>query len=112
MAYPFRTNTNEGTRWIDAAGKRIHVYTAQWDDTLRADPGVQAVLQPPPPRRSFAPAQAADSASLEGCSVRMVYRTPLRECRACVEVGELRVDYDFDAKRQFVAQQVAQAAAP
>lgn len=112
VAYPFRANTNEGTRLIDAAGKRIDVDTVQWDDTLRADPGVQAVLQAHPQAIPFAPAQAAGSTPLDGGGVRMVYRTPLRECHACAEVGELRIGYDFDSKRQFVGQQVVPAATP
>lgn len=45
VEYPFRANTNEGTRLVDASGKRIDVDAVQLDDTLRADPAVQALLK-------------------------------------------------------------------
>lgn len=106
VAYPFRANTNEGTRLIDAGGKRIDVDTVQWDDALRADPGVQALLQAHPQATPFAPAQAAGSTSLEGGGVRLLYRTPLRDCHACASAGQLQIGYDFDARRNFIGQQV------
>lgn len=110
VAYPFRANTNEGTRLIDAGGKAIDVDTVQLDDTLRADSGMQALLQAHPQATPFAPAQAAGTTPLEGGGVRMLYRTPLRECHACADVGQLQVGYDFDAKRHFVGQQVVPVA--
>lgn len=112
VAYPFRANTNEGTRLIDAAGKRIDVDTVQLDDTLRTDPGVQAVLQAHPQAIPFAPAQAAGSTPLDGGGVRMVYRTPLRECHACADVGQIQIGYDFDRTRHFIGQTVVPVAAP
>lgn len=112
VAYPFRANTNEGTRLTDAAGKRIDVDTVQLDDTLRADPGVQAVLQAHPQAIPFAPAQAAGSIPLDGGGVRMVYRTPLRECHACADVGQIQIGYDFDGTRHFIGQTVVPVAAP
>ncbi|MBT2766835.1 hypothetical protein J7J08_04235 [Stenotrophomonas sp. ISL-67] len=108
--YPFRANTNEGTRLIDASGKRIDVDNLQLDDTLRADPGVQALLTTDPQATPFAPAQAAGSAPLDGGGVRLLYRTPLRECHACVDVGTVQIGYDFDAKRNFIAQQAVPSA--
>lgn len=92
-AYPFRANTNEGTRLIDVGGKRIDVDTVQLDDTMRADPGVQALLKVHPQAMPFAPAQAAGS-------------TPLRDCHACANAGHVQIGYDFDAKRNFIGQQV------
>ncbi|MCF7752679.1 hypothetical protein KQ945_18110 [Bacillus subtilis subsp. subtilis] len=112
VAYPFRANTNEGTRLIDAAGKRIDVDTVQLDDMLRADPGVQAVLQAHPQAIPFAPAQAAGSTPLDGGGVRMVYRTPLRECHACADVGQIQIGYDFDGTRHFIGQTVVPVTAP
>ncbi|MGV6493221.1 hypothetical protein ACTUVK_003427 [Stenotrophomonas rhizophila] len=112
VAYPFRANTNEGTRLIDAGGKRIDVDTVQLDDTLRADPGVQALLNAHPQATPFAPAQAAGGTPLEGGGVRLVYRTPLRECHACADVGQLQIGYDFDATRHFVGQHVVPTPAP
>jgi hypothetical protein len=110
VTYPFRANTNEGTRLIDASGKRIDVDNVQLDDTLRADPGVQALLTTDPQATPFAPAQAAGSAPLDGGGVRLLYRTPLRECHACVDVGTVQIGYDFDAKRNFIAQQAVPSA--
>ncbi|MGH8038518.1 MAG: hypothetical protein ACREPD_12300 [Stenotrophomonas sp.] len=104
--YPFRANTNQGTRLIDASGKRIDVDDVPMDDTLRADPDVQAMLKADPQAMPFPPAQAAGSAPLEGGGVRLLYRTPLRECHACADVGSVQIGYDFDAKRNFIAQQV------
>ncbi len=37
------------------------------------------------------------------------YRTPLRDCHACPDVGQLQIAYDFDAKRNFIGQQVVPA---
>lgn len=110
VTYPFRANTNEGTRLIDASGKRIDVDNVQLDDTLRADPGVQALLTTDPQAMPFAPAQAAASTPLDGGGVRLLYRTPLRECHACADVGRVTIGYDFDAQRNFVGQQVVPAA--
>lgn len=107
VTYPFRANTNEGTRLIDASGKRIDVDNVQLDDTLRADPSVQAALKTDPQAMPFAPAQAAGSAPLDGGGVRLLYRTPLRECHACADVGAVQMGYDFDAQRNFIGQQIA-----
>jgi hypothetical protein len=109
VTYPFRANTNEGTRLIDASGKRIDVDNVQLDDTLRADPGVQALLATDPQAMPFAPAQAAASTPLDGGGVRLLYRTPLRECHACADVGTVQIGYDFDAQRNFIGQQVVPA---
>ena len=108
--YPFRANTNEGTRLIDASGKRIDVDNVQLDDTLRADPAVQALLATDPQATPFAPAQAACTAPRDGGGVRLLYRTPLRECHACPDLGSVQMGYDFDAKRNFIAQQLVPAA--
>ena len=108
--YPFRANTNEGTRLIDASGKRIDVDNVQLDDTLRADPAVQALLATDPQATPFAPAQAAGTAPLDGGGVRLLYRTPLRECHACPDLGSVQMGYDFDAKRNFIAQQLVPVA--
>ncbi|MBK0027455.1 hypothetical protein IAE57_14905 [Stenotrophomonas sp. S48] len=110
VEYPFRANTNEGTRLVDAGGKRIDVDAVQLDDTLRADPGVQAVLAAHPQATPFAPAQAAGTAPLDGGGIRLLYRTPLRDCHACPDVGQLQIGYDFDGKRNFIGQQVVPAA--
>lgn len=110
VEYPFRANTNEGTRLVDAGGKRIDVDAVQLDDTLRADPGVQAVLAAHPQATPFAPAQAAGTAPLDGDGIRLLYRTPLRDCHACPDVGQLQIGYDFDGKRNFIGQQVVPAA--
>ncbi|MEN5286386.1 hypothetical protein ABE494_10655 [Stenotrophomonas lactitubi] len=106
VEYPFRANTNEGTRLVDAAGRRIDVDAVQLDDTLRADPGVQEVLKAHPQATPFAPAQAAGTAALDGGGIRLLYRTPLRDCHACPDVGQLQIGYDFDGKRNFIGQQV------
>ncbi|MEG2802568.1 hypothetical protein [Stenotrophomonas sp.] len=106
VTYPFRANTNEGTRLVDAGGKRIDVDTVQWTDTLRADPAMQALLKTHPQAIPFAPAQAAGTAPLPDGGVRLLYRTPLRDCHACAEAGQLQIGYDFDAKRHFIGQQV------
>lgn len=109
VEYPFRANTNQGTRLVDAGGKRIDVDAVQLDDTLRADPTVQDVLKAHPQATPFAPAQAAGSAPLEGGGIRLLYRTPLRDCHACPDVGQLQIAYDFDGKRNFIGQQVVPA---
>ncbi|AWH26476.1 hypothetical protein [Stenotrophomonas sp. YAU14D1_LEIMI4_1] len=110
VAYPFRANTNEGTRLVDASGKRIDVDAVQLDDALRADPGVQAVLQANPQATPFPPAQAAGTAPLDGGGIRLLYRTPLRDCHACPDVGHLQIGYDFDGQRNFIGQQLVPAA--
>ncbi|WMJ70387.1 hypothetical protein [Stenotrophomonas sp. 24(2023)] len=106
VEYPFRANTNEGTRLVDAQGKRIDVDAVQLDDTLRADPAVKAILDAHPQATPFAPAQSAGASPLDGGGIRLLYRTPLRDCHACPDVGQLQVAYDFDAKRTFIGQQV------
>ena len=109
VEYPFRANTNEGTRLVDASGKRIDVDAVQLDDTLRADPAVQELLKANPQATPFAPAQSAGATPLEGGGIRLLYRTPLRDCHACPDVGQLQIAYDFDAKRNFIGQQVVPA---
>src|ERR1700730_10906943 len=47
VEYPFRSNTNEGTRLVDATGKRIDVDAVQLDDTLRAAPSLHALRKDP-----------------------------------------------------------------
>ncbi|KAF1014652.1 MAG: hypothetical protein GAK31_02139 [Stenotrophomonas maltophilia] len=110
VEYPFRASTNEGTRLVDAQGKRIDVDAVQLDDTLRADPTVKAMLEAHPQAVPFAPAQSAGASPLDGGGIRLLYRTPLRDCHACSDVGQLQIGYDFDAKRNFVGQQVVPAA--
>lgn len=109
VEYPFRANTNEGTRLVDASGKRIDVDAVQLDNTLRADPAVQELLKANPQATPFAPAQSAGATPLEGGGIRLLYRTPLRDCHACPDVGQLQIAYDFDAKRNFIGQQVVPA---
>lgn len=106
VTYPFRANTNEGTRLVDAQGKRIDVDAAPAADGASTDPNLQVLLQAHPDATPFAPAQAAGSAPLENGGIRLLYRTPLRQCHACVDVGQLPVAYDFDAQRRFIGQQV------
>ncbi|SNT84517.1 hypothetical protein [Stenotrophomonas sp. CC120222-04] len=110
VEYPFRANTNEGTRLVDAGGKRIDVDAVQLDDTLRADPTVQELLKANPQATPFAPAQSAGASPLDNGGIRLLYRTPLRDCHACPDVGQLQIAYDFDAKRNFIGQQVVPAA--
>ena len=110
VEYPFRANTNEGTRLVDVAGKRVDVDALQLDDALRADPAVQALLAAHPQATPFAPAQAAGTVALDGGGIRLLYRTPLRDCHACADVGQLQIGYDFDGKRNFIGQQVVPAA--
>ncbi|WP_137190248.1 hypothetical protein [Stenotrophomonas rhizophila] len=112
VAYPFRANTNEGTRLVDAAGKRIDVDAVQLDDTMRADPGVQALLAAHPQATPFAPAQAGGSTPLDNGGIRLLYRTPLRDCHACADVGQIQIGYDFDGTRHFIGQQVVPVATP
>ncbi len=109
VEYPFRANTNEGTRLVDASGKRIDVDAVQLDDTLRADPAVQELLKANPQATPFAPAQSAGASPLDNGGIRLLYRTPLRDCHACPDVGQLQIAYDFDAKRNFIGQQVVPA---
>ena len=106
VTYPFRANTNEGTRLIDAQGKRIDVDATPAAGGASVDPTLQALLQAHPDATPFAPAQAAGSTPLENGGIRLIYRTPLRQCHACVDVGQLAVAYDFDAQRRFIGQQV------
>ena len=60
-------------------------------------------------RDTFAPAQSAGATPLENGGIRLLYRTPLRDCHACPDVGQLQIAYDFDAKRNFIGQQVVPA---
>ncbi len=111
VTYPFRANTNEGTRLVDAANERITVD----GDPLQAadDPAVQAIKQAHASAMPFPPAQQIAATPLAEGGVRLLYRTPLRECHACADVGHVDVAYDFDAERVFVGQQVqAPQAAP
>lgn len=106
VTYPFRANTNEGTRLIDARGQRIDVDADPLSGETASDPTVQALTSAHPGATAFAPAQAAGSSPLEDGGVRMLYRTPLRDCHACVDVAQVQVGYDFDAQRNFVGRQV------
>ncbi|MDV3467636.1 hypothetical protein RZA67_02620 [Stenotrophomonas sp. C3(2023)] len=101
VTYPFRANTNQGTLLVDSAGRRIDVDAIPTQDNGAQDPVAQAVLQSHPGAMPFAPAQAAGTAALEQSGVRLLYRTPLRQCHACADVGQLQVAYDFDDKRVF-----------
>ena len=109
VEYPFRANTNQGTRLLDAQGKRIDVDALQFDDALRADPALKAILEAHPQATPFAPAQSAGTSPLEGGGIRLLYRTPLRDCHACAEVGQLQIGYDFDGQRNFIGQHVVAA---
>src|SRR5690606_25969774 len=102
VAYPFRANTNEGTRLVDAAGERIDVDALPTSDDGSDNPALQAALQAHPGAMPFAPAQSSGASPLEGGGVRLLYTTPLRNCHACPDVGQLQVAYDFDAQRRFV----------
>ena len=105
VTYPFRANTNQGTLLVDSAGRRIDVDAIPTQDNAAQDPVAQAVLQSHPGAMPFAPAQAAGTAALDQGGVRLLYRTPLRQCHACADVGQLQVAYDFDAKRVFLGRQ-------
>lgn len=110
VEYPFRANTNQGTRLLDAQGKSIDVDALAFDEALRADPAVKAILATHPQATPFAPAQSAGASPLEGGGIRLLYRTPLRDCHACADAGQLQIGYDFDAKRNFIGQQVVPVA--
>lgn len=102
VEYPFRANTNQSTRLVDAAGKRIDVDADPTTGELAAVPAVRALLASHPGATLFAPAQSVGSAPLDGGGVRLIYQTPLRDCHACADVAMLKVGYDFDAQRRFV----------
>ncbi len=104
VTYPFRANTNEGTRLVDSAGRLVDVDT----DPLHVDddPAVQAIKQAHSSAMAFPPAQQVGSSPVEGGGLRLLYRTPLRQCHACADTGHVDVAYDFDAQRSFVGQQV------
>lgn len=106
VTYPFRANTNEGTRLIDARGHRIDVDADPMAGEAAADPAVQALAAAHPGATPFPPAQAAGTSPLEDGGVRLLYRTPLRECHACADVAQIQQAYDFDAQRNFIGSQV------
>lgn len=106
VVYPFRANTNEGTRLIDSQGKRIDVDADPSTGDTAVDPALQALLQAHPGTTPFAPAQSAGSTALEGGGVRLLYITPLRECHACADVAKIQISYDFDAERRFISRQL------
>lgn len=106
VTYPFRANTNEGTRLIDSRGQRIDVDADPIAGDTAADPALAALLQAHPGTTAFAPAQAAGSTPTEGGGMRLLYRTPLRQCHACADAAQVQVGYDFDAQRRFVGKAV------
>lgn len=107
--YPFRANTNQGTRLLDAQGKPMDVDAVKSYESLRADPALKALLEAHPQATAFAPAQSAGASLLESGDPRLLYRTPLRDCHACADVGQLQIGYDFDDKRNFNGEQVIAA---
>lgn len=111
VRYPFRANSNQGTRLVDANGRRIDVDALPAASPEEGDPILRAALQAHPGALPFAPASAAGRTVLQGGGVRLVYSTPLRQCHACPDVGELRMAYDFDAEGRFIGQQPLPAAA-
>ena len=73
---------------------------------------VQALLAAHPQATPFAPAQAGGSTPLDNGGIRLLYRTPLRDCHACADVGQIQIGYDFDGTRHFIGQQVVPVATP
>lgn len=106
VSYPFRANTNEGTRLIDAQGQRIDVDADPTTGDTGTDATLVALLQAHPGTTPFAPAQAAGSTPVEGGGIRLLYRTPLRQCHACADVAQVQIGYEFDAQRRFVGKAV------
>lgn len=104
--WPFRANTNQGTRLIDAKGQRIDVDADPLAGDAAADPAVQALAAAHPGAAPFPPAQAAGTSPLEGGGISLLYRTPLRECHACADVAHVQQAYDFDAQRTFIGSRV------
>ena len=106
VTYPFRANTNEGTRLIDSQGQRIDVDADPSAGATGTDPALAGLLQAHPGTTPFAPAQSAGSTPTEGGGMRLLYRTPLRQCHACADVAQVQVGYDFDPQRRFIGKSV------
>ncbi len=106
VTWPFRANTNQGTRLIDAKGQRIDVDADPLAGDAAADATVQALAAAHPGAAAFPPAQAAGTSPLEGGGISVLYRTPLRECHACADVAQVQRAYDFDAQRNFMGSRV------
>lgn len=102
VEYPFRANTNQSTRLVDAVGKRIDVDADPAAGELATVPALRSLLASHPGATVFAPAQSVSSAPLDSGGVRLIYQTPLRNCHACAEVAMVKIGYDFDAQRRFL----------
>lgn len=106
VVYPFRANTNEGTRLVASDGQRIDV-----DDPValeKARRPTEADAGDPPDTDTampFAPARWVENVTLPDGGKRLVFRTSLRTCHACAEVGHVRVGYDFDADGRFIGRE-------
>ncbi|PJJ96425.1 hypothetical protein CO641_14360 [Lysobacteraceae bacterium NML91-0213] len=104
IRHPFRANTNQGTWLVDARGRATDVDSLA--ESALSVPSIETFRATHPDARLFAPAEFAGRQALPGGSVRFVYATPIRTCRACDTLGHLQVAYDFDGDREFAGQQV------
>ncbi|WP_101926388.1 MULTISPECIES: hypothetical protein [Luteimonas] len=104
--YPFRANTNQGTWLVDAAGRVIDVDDDPLADVDTGRQDLVAFRRAHPDASPVAPAQPDGSEALAGGGVRLLFVTPMRTCRACADVGTLRMGYDFDEARRFSGRRV------
>lgn len=105
-AFPFRANTNEGTWLVDASGRIIDVDADPLAGAEPAHTDVAPFREAHPDAFPVAPARADGHEALDGGGVRLLFVTPMRTCRACADVGTLRVGYDFDEARRFTGRRV------
>ena len=106
LEFPFRANTNEGTWLVDSNGHAVDVDEEVLDDAARGSDAYKAFASKHPDSGPFAPALAAGTEALPDGGVRLRYTTPLRNCHACADDGQVTLGYDFDAQRRFVGKQL------
>lgn len=106
LEFPFRANTNTGTWLVDSQGQIIDVDEDVLPEQAKQQPALQAFFDANPESWPVAPAQAGTNTPLPDGGTRLVYLSPMRECRACETSGELQRGYDFDKQRRFIGAQV------
>ncbi|MCL7715185.1 hypothetical protein [Stenotrophomonas mori] len=108
LEFPLRANTNEGTWLVDADGRTLDVDEDVLPDSARTETSAKAFFDRHPEAAPVAPAEAAGTAPLSEGGVRLLYSSPLRDCRACEDAGKVTIGYDFDAQRRFIGKQVVE----
>ena len=106
LELPFRANTNEGTWLVDANGHAVDVDEEVLDDAARGSDAYKAFASKYPDSGPFAPALAAGTEALPDGGVRLRFTTPLRNCHACADDGQVTIGYDFDSTRSFKGKQL------